>query len=320
MTVILVKGNAPAVVARLERSICSLAKGSKELEGVEDSLASLQRDFVRLTTALRPVMRGHLARNLHRLPRRRRRAALLRFAVNALNVFADLRTRSVTRYIALAFVGITSASYATSVSRPMRSCVAPNPAAFLRAFHASLDIPKGIDPLMGSPRSVSRQFGKPSELRWFGLEWSAPTGGVLAVVNCSGAPLTSLGLGGIEAIGSGPLLPDGSKSYAVEYTSGTGTGFQQRKVALVRFDSRKIRVVWSHTIFELVSGWSDVEDHEDRISWRYREANKMIHVQIERQAANSGGRVRSNNKHLPAIDYCWMARRHVFEQCRRERK
>jgi hypothetical protein len=218
-----------------------------------------------------------------------------------------------------AVLGLASASQATSSGVLSPTCIAPKPNAFLDAYRSHLDIPKGWDPSIGNPRSVARRFVDQSRRAWFGLEWFGPIGGVLTVINCQGAPEASMALGGVEEIRIGPQLPDGHLAYAVQYTSGAGTGFLQRKLALVRFDGTKIRLIWSHTVFELVSGWPGTVDHEDHFIWRYQPLDHSIWVRGTRQnSASSESNRRPYTKALNTEYYCWTdSKSHAFSKCRR---
>ena len=218
--------------------------------------------------------------------------------------------------ITIVLLALVPATYAAMPSAPHAQCVIPTPQQFMRAYQRWRAIPKDLDPMVGDAQVVSQRFVDQPDRTWFGLEWFGPTSGLLSVINCRGEPVASLDLGGVEQIRVGPLLPDGKRAYVVEYTSGTGTGFVQREVALVHTEGGRISIVWCHTIYELVSGWPGTADHEDRFTWRYLPKKGAIAVRGWRKTVTSGGeRPSVPARHLRTTIFPWIPDHNDFGRC-----
>jgi hypothetical protein len=135
------------------------------------------------------------------------------------------------------------------------------------------------------------------------------------VVDCAGRPEASVALGAIENIVPGPKFVDDKQTYEVRFTSGTGTGYEAKEVALVDYRHRTINVLWRHLAVEMVSGWGG-EAHEDHFQWEYVIGANRILVSGYRQPIyiDTGGATAAK-KSLPRESYCWQQTTRDFEKC-----
>lgn len=222
-------------------------------------------------------------------------------------------SRSIAWLVCVTSIGLSHNGNALSLDSSDH-CTALDPKSFLQHYQSVLDIPPGIDPIVGDPRAVSRAFAEQRGRVWLGIEWSGPTSGTLAVIDCNGKPVTSLALGGVERIRLGPRLPDGSRSYEILYTAGSGTGFSKRDVALVQFDGNAIRVVWRHILIETVSETSN-QTRDQRFTWRYSARNHMLRVQGMTKTKSIDGGAESQVTKLGPKSFCWLRHDRIFAAC-----
>jgi hypothetical protein len=187
-------------------------------------------------------------------------------------------------------------------------CRPPDVTPFLQIYQNQIQIPRGLDVLVGDPQAISLPMQNDARHLWFGVNWSGPTGGVPVVLNCRGRPEASLALGAIEEIKAGPAVPTGPPAYEVRYTSGTGTGSRRQDVSVVRYQAGKIQVLWHHVADAVFAGMGEGH-YEDKFTWSYGQTNRSIVVSGIRENTIDGPKPRVDRKQLSVTSYCWRGQR-----------
>ena len=157
-------------------------------------------------------------------------------------------------------------------------------------------------------------------LQWLGAGWYGPPQGALFVLDCDGNRLAATSLGFVHEIRVGPFVPTIGQTFEVIYTSGYGSGYEQKTVALLAFANDLITTFWNHEVSEEVSAPPLEEEYADTFAWRFAEGRARIEVTGERELGEFKDAEHGwepNTKHaLPAETFCWNAAEKKFQGCK----
>jgi hypothetical protein len=194
--------------------------------------------------------------------------------------------RQFTLFALLAFLPLT-------LAHADEACVKVDPLAAFRTY--MLDHPRDFPSQPNQPEpdstiewirgGLSDKLATLSEVttsnpvvRWLGVEWQGPIGGILVIVDCQGKVLDGSSDGGVDEMRAGPMLPEIGATALVSVTDVTGTGILHKTIALYGIRYGKLLTLWSHDLEDSEFVSSSTSDYKVDYQVEFDASGTMIKV------------------------------------------
>jgi hypothetical protein len=159
---------------------------------------------------------------------------------------------------------------------------------------------------------------KETDFQWFGVALEEPIGGALFALDCSGKVLGVTRIGSVVKLTFHPPLDDLSAIVRVDYIAKVAQGYGLQKVALVAYQNKKIRELWSHDSFEANFVSPTKDGTETTYSFQFSPDGKTISVSGKNKIYPVTGEsfIPENvtTRNLKPRRFCWEPRG-AFKEC-----
>jgi hypothetical protein len=159
---------------------------------------------------------------------------------------------------------------------------------------------------------------KTTGIQWFGVALEEPMGGALFALDCSGKVLGVTRIGSVVKLTFHPPLEDLNAIVRVDYIAKVAQGYGLQRVALVAYQNKKIRELWSRDSFEANFADPAKDGTETTYSFQFSPDGKTISVSGKIKIYPAAGEhfIPENvtTRTLKPRRFCWEPRG-AFKEC-----